>query len=242
MRRPSLCAVVAGASLLEAVVLSWFLEEAPRVERANTAPPPEYVAFSSDEVAARRVTAGRVYERMWDYLTSGRCCCRFFLFLPTKSSFCSALVFGSYPFSAIGETRNPLATPDRPNQASNPANPGAAQYEIHGQNEPASRVHPSKCDHRRTEIHYDACSNKNKERTKRHYATDDSCHRSSDAVENQDMRRSVDISSADTVTTCRRRLPNSRRDDASANLAVPPSTLMRAVAAVMLELGEQSFG
>lgn len=64
-------AVVAGSDLVEAVALSWFLEEAARVEVALAAvrADGEHTLLSPDEVIARQVTAGRVYERMWEYLT-----------------------------------------------------------------------------------------------------------------------------------------------------------------------------
>jgi len=65
--------VVAGVDLVEAVALSWFLEEAARVEvglmqlNADGAE----TLLSAEETIARQVTIGRVYERMWDYLTFG---------------------------------------------------------------------------------------------------------------------------------------------------------------------------
>jgi HCOMODA/2-hydroxy-3-carboxy-muconic semialdehyde decarboxylase len=66
-------AVVVGVDLVEAVALSWFLEEAARVEMglvqlgaAGTS-----TLLTEEEVAARQVTAGRIYERMWEYLTHG---------------------------------------------------------------------------------------------------------------------------------------------------------------------------
>lgn len=66
-------AVVAGTSLVEAVALSWFLEEAARVEVAlmQMGQDGDHTLLSADEVSARQVTAGRVYERMWDYLSFG---------------------------------------------------------------------------------------------------------------------------------------------------------------------------
>lgn len=66
-------AVTAGADLVEAVALAWFLEEAARIEvgvidlRADG---PETL-LTEEETVARQVTAGRVYERMWEYLTHG---------------------------------------------------------------------------------------------------------------------------------------------------------------------------
>jgi HCOMODA/2-hydroxy-3-carboxy-muconic semialdehyde decarboxylase len=66
-------AVVVGTSLVEAVALSWFLEEAARVEaellRMNQ--DGEHTLLTTEECSARQVTAGRVYERMWEYLSFG---------------------------------------------------------------------------------------------------------------------------------------------------------------------------
>ena len=66
-------AVVVGASLVEAVALSWFLEEAARVEVGlmQMGQDGEHTLLSADETVARQVTAGRVYERMWEYLSFG---------------------------------------------------------------------------------------------------------------------------------------------------------------------------
>ena len=66
-------AVVAGVDLVEAVALSWFLEEAARVETGliQCGADGAETMLTPDEVKARQVTAGRVYERMWEYLTHG---------------------------------------------------------------------------------------------------------------------------------------------------------------------------
>lgn len=66
-------AVVAGANLIEAVALSWFLEEAARVEvgLAQLGTDGDETLLTPEETTARQVTAGRVYERMWEYLTHG---------------------------------------------------------------------------------------------------------------------------------------------------------------------------
>jgi HCOMODA/2-hydroxy-3-carboxy-muconic semialdehyde decarboxylase len=66
-------AVVVGGSLVEAVALSWFLEEAARVEvgLAQLRSDGPETLLTPDETVARQVTAGRVYERMWEYLTFG---------------------------------------------------------------------------------------------------------------------------------------------------------------------------
>ncbi|CAB3631259.1 hypothetical protein DFP87_10116 [Achromobacter marplatensis] len=66
-------AVVAAESLLHATVLTWYLEDAARIEwqlraagLADGAP-----VLSPAEAAARAVGTGRIYERMWEYLTAG---------------------------------------------------------------------------------------------------------------------------------------------------------------------------
>jgi HCOMODA/2-hydroxy-3-carboxy-muconic semialdehyde decarboxylase len=66
-------AVVCGQNLVEAVALSWFLEEAARVEVGlmQMQQDGDHTLLTPDETTARQVTAGRVYERMWDYLSFG---------------------------------------------------------------------------------------------------------------------------------------------------------------------------
>jgi HCOMODA/2-hydroxy-3-carboxy-muconic semialdehyde decarboxylase len=66
-------AVVIGASLIEAVALSWFIEEAARVEVGlmQMGQDGEHTLLTPEETVARQVVAGRVYERMWEYLTFG---------------------------------------------------------------------------------------------------------------------------------------------------------------------------
>jgi HCOMODA/2-hydroxy-3-carboxy-muconic semialdehyde decarboxylase len=66
-------AVVVGENLVEALALSWFVEEAARVEIGlmNMGQDGDHTLLSADETVARQVTAGRVYERMWEYLTFG---------------------------------------------------------------------------------------------------------------------------------------------------------------------------
>lgn len=66
-------AVVVGDTLVEAVALSWFLEEAARVEvqLMQMGADGDHSLLSDEETLARQVTAGRVYERMWEYLTHG---------------------------------------------------------------------------------------------------------------------------------------------------------------------------
>ncbi len=63
-------AIVVAEALEKAVALSWFLEDAARVERDVRAmgfDPPR--GLDADEIAARQVWAGGVVERMWQYLT-----------------------------------------------------------------------------------------------------------------------------------------------------------------------------
>ncbi|MBK0329683.1 class II aldolase/adducin family protein [Rhodobacteraceae bacterium F11138] len=65
-------AVVAGASLREAVGLAWYLEDMCRVELAalsaglSTAP-----TIPRPDAETRATRQGRIFERMWDYLTHG---------------------------------------------------------------------------------------------------------------------------------------------------------------------------
>jgi HCOMODA/2-hydroxy-3-carboxy-muconic semialdehyde decarboxylase len=64
-------AVVTGTTLEEAVVLSWYLEDAARVELAVRWAGAEASSpvLSAEECDKRAVTAGGIYERMWAYLT-----------------------------------------------------------------------------------------------------------------------------------------------------------------------------
>lgn len=66
-------AVVAASSLEEAVVLSWHLEDAARVELqllmaglGSEAP-----VLTPEQAMQRAVRTGGIIERMWDYLTTG---------------------------------------------------------------------------------------------------------------------------------------------------------------------------
>ena len=65
--------VTAGGTLEEAVVFAWYLEDAARVElevlkcgEADAAP-----VMTPEQVEIRAVGTGRIYERMWEYLTDG---------------------------------------------------------------------------------------------------------------------------------------------------------------------------
>lgn len=65
--------VTAGSSLEEALVLTWYMEDAARIELsvlasglADSSP-----VFTESEAKARATWDGRIRERMWDYLTTG---------------------------------------------------------------------------------------------------------------------------------------------------------------------------
>jgi HCOMODA/2-hydroxy-3-carboxy-muconic semialdehyde decarboxylase len=64
-------AIVVADGLEKAVVLSWFLEDAARIERDVRAMglPPQSGCLSADEIVARQVFDGHVVERMWEWLT-----------------------------------------------------------------------------------------------------------------------------------------------------------------------------
>lgn len=64
-------AVVASATLPQAVTLAWFLEDAARVERDVRAMglDPATARLAADEIAARQIWSGGVVDRMWQHLT-----------------------------------------------------------------------------------------------------------------------------------------------------------------------------
>jgi HCOMODA/2-hydroxy-3-carboxy-muconic semialdehyde decarboxylase len=64
-------AVLAGASLADAVVLTWYLEDAARIEIDCAGMEPGPVILSEAEGKQRATRDGRIFERMWDYLTAG---------------------------------------------------------------------------------------------------------------------------------------------------------------------------
>lgn len=65
-------AVVTGGSLMQAVVLAWYLEDAARVELAVRQAKAESDGELTPEEATQRATwRGGLAERMWDYLTDG---------------------------------------------------------------------------------------------------------------------------------------------------------------------------
>lgn len=63
--------VVAGPSLPEAVVLTWYLEDAARIELDCAAAGGEPIELTADEATRRATRAGRIFERMWDHLSHG---------------------------------------------------------------------------------------------------------------------------------------------------------------------------
>jgi HCOMODA/2-hydroxy-3-carboxy-muconic semialdehyde decarboxylase len=65
--------VLTGATVEEAIVMAFFLEEAAKTELAVMASGQEAasVIYSPEQSKARAVSSGRIFERMWDYLTDG---------------------------------------------------------------------------------------------------------------------------------------------------------------------------
>ena len=64
--------VTAGTSIEEAVVLTWYAEDAARVELDFlNAGLQDTGIMSPEDVESRATWAGRIRERMWDYLTAG---------------------------------------------------------------------------------------------------------------------------------------------------------------------------
>lgn len=65
--------VLTGASVEEAIVMAFFLEESAKTELAVMASGQEAdsVIYSDGQAKARAVSSGRIFERMWDYLTDG---------------------------------------------------------------------------------------------------------------------------------------------------------------------------
>jgi HCOMODA/2-hydroxy-3-carboxy-muconic semialdehyde decarboxylase len=64
-------AVSVATTLEEATVLAWYLEDAARVELEVLASGQPGELLSPEEAADRAVTDGRLFERMWEYLTAG---------------------------------------------------------------------------------------------------------------------------------------------------------------------------
>ena len=65
--------VLTGATVEEAIVMAFFLEESANTELAVMASGQEAssVIYSPEQSKARAVSSGRIFERMWDYLTAG---------------------------------------------------------------------------------------------------------------------------------------------------------------------------
>lgn len=65
--------VLTGATVEEAIVMAFFLEESAKTELAAMASGQEdkSVVYSAEQSKARAVSSGRIFERMWDYLTDG---------------------------------------------------------------------------------------------------------------------------------------------------------------------------
>lgn len=64
--------VAAGMSLQEAVVLTWYLEDAARIELDCLSAGRGEIGLVDEPQARERATwSGRIRERMWDYLTTG---------------------------------------------------------------------------------------------------------------------------------------------------------------------------
>lgn len=66
-------AVAVGDSIETAMAHAWCLEDAARIEHAVRCMTnvPERSLLTASEVGARQVTSGRVFERLWEYLTDG---------------------------------------------------------------------------------------------------------------------------------------------------------------------------
>ena len=66
-------AVIAAPTLEKALVLTWYLEDAARVELQvrSAGLAGAGVVLDDADAALRATDAGRIFERMWDYLTAG---------------------------------------------------------------------------------------------------------------------------------------------------------------------------
>lgn len=65
--------VVAGKSIEEALVLSWYAEDAARIEFdvLKTAQAGDPALITNEQAEIRATWSGRILERMWNYLTFG---------------------------------------------------------------------------------------------------------------------------------------------------------------------------
>lgn len=66
-------AVVCADTLEKAVVLTWYLEDAAKLELSvrSAGIEAQSVVLTPDECKARAVSAGLIFERMWDHLCAG---------------------------------------------------------------------------------------------------------------------------------------------------------------------------
>lgn len=66
-------AVCVGATVEESVVMAFYLEESAATELAVMAAgePSDAVTFTAEEAAVRATGTGRIYERLWEYMTEG---------------------------------------------------------------------------------------------------------------------------------------------------------------------------
>ena len=65
--------ILTGATVEEAIVMAFYLEEAAKTELAVMATGQEEnsVIYSEEQAQARAVSSGQIFERMWDFLTHG---------------------------------------------------------------------------------------------------------------------------------------------------------------------------
>jgi len=66
-------AVCTGETVEESVVMAFYLEESAATELAVMAAgePPEAITFTAGQAKVRATGTGRIYERLWDYMTHG---------------------------------------------------------------------------------------------------------------------------------------------------------------------------
>lgn len=66
-------AVCVGPTVEESVVMAFYLEEAAGTELAvlATGNAAESICFTDDQAAVRATGSGRIYERLWEYMTAG---------------------------------------------------------------------------------------------------------------------------------------------------------------------------
>ena len=65
--------ILTGATVEEAIVMAFYLEEAAKTELAVMATGQEEksLVYSDQQAEARAVSSGQIFERMWEYLTHG---------------------------------------------------------------------------------------------------------------------------------------------------------------------------